>query len=214
MLIQPNSKLLFIGDSITDCGRARPIGEGDGLGDGYVSLVNAALGSSAPPHGIRVLNTGISGNTVRDLDARWQRDALDLKPDWLSVMIGINDVWRQFDSPLEMEKHVSLEEYSTLLDKLIGAARPQLKGLILMTPYFIEPDRSDAMRSMMDQYGAAARGLAEKHQAVFVDTQSAFDAVLRSTPPASLAADRVHPNLTGHMILARAFLRAVGYSAL
>ncbi|MGZ6316125.1 MAG: SGNH/GDSL hydrolase family protein [Anaerolineales bacterium] len=211
MLIPPNSKLLFIGDSITDCGRAHPIGEGDGLGDGYVSLVNAALASSDPPQGIRVLNTGISGNTVRDLEARWQRDALDIKPDWLSVMIGINDVW-QFDSPLEMEKHVSLEEYSTLLDKLIRSARPQLKGLILMTPYFIEPDRSDPMRAMMDRYGEAARGLAEKYQAVFVDTQSAFDAVLRSTRPASLAADRVHPNLTGHMILARAFLRAVEYS--
>ena len=59
--------------------------------------MNAALGSGDPPHSIRVLNTGVSGNTVRDLDARWQRDALDLKPDWLSVMIGINDVWRQFD---------------------------------------------------------------------------------------------------------------------
>ena len=65
---------------------------------------------------------------------------------------------------------------------------------------------------MMDRYGAAVRGLAEKHQAVFVDTQSAFDAVLRSTRPAALAGDRVHPNLTGHMILARAFLRAVEYS--
>lgn len=111
MHIEPNSKLLMIGDSITDCGRGQPVGEAfkDGLGNGYVSLVNALLTSTYPAHRIRVMNTGTSGNTVLDLAERWQTDVLALRPDWLSVMIGINDVWRQFDSPLQTEWHVPLD---------------------------------------------------------------------------------------------------------
>jgi lysophospholipase L1-like esterase len=211
MILKPNSKLLFIGDSITDCDRARPVGEGGGLGNGYVSLVNALLASAYPQNPIRIVNMGISGNTIRDLAARWQSDVLDLNPDWLSIMIGINDVWRQFDAPLQAEGHVLLDEYSATLERLILTTQSRLKGLILMTPYFIESNKSDAMRSMMDQFGDVMRQLSTKYQTVFVDTQSAFDAVLLHGHPMSLAGDRVHPNLTGHMILARAFLNAVGY---
>ena len=82
MMIPPNSKLVMIGDSITDCGRQRLIGEAyaDGLGNGYVSLVDALLCSTYPGHHIRVLNLGIGGNTVLDLEARWQSDVLDLRP--------------------------------------------------------------------------------------------------------------------------------------
>lgn len=211
MLIQPNHKLLFIGDSITDCDRERPIAEGNGLGNGYVSLVNAWLSSTYPQHKIRVFNLGSSGNTVRELDERWQTDVLGLNPDWLSIMIGINDVWRQFDSPLQIEMHVSLDEYQLTLEKLIQKTKPQLKGLILMTPYFIDLNKDDLMRIMMDQYSAVVRQLAEKHQAVFVDTQSVFDTYLKTEHPMSLAWDRIHPNQTGHMIIARAFLDAIGY---
>ncbi len=211
MIIHPKSKLLFIGDSITDCDRARPIGEGTGLGNGYVSLVNALLTASYPQHHIRILNVGTSGNTIRDLDARWQTDVLNLKPDWLSVMIGINDVWRQFDAPLQTEGHVALDEYTATLDKLLQKTRPTLKGLVMMTPYFIEPSRTDPMRAMMDKYGHAVRQLARKHKALFVDTQAAFDVFLQTVHPMSLAWDRVHPNLTGHTLLARAFLKAVEY---
>ncbi len=212
MLIPENSKLLFIGDSITDCGRERPVGEDDGLGNGYVSLINAFLCSACPPQDIRVLNVGVSGDTVRDLDARWQSDVVDIRPDWLSIMIGINDVWRHFDSPLGTEEQVSLEEYASVLERLVQATRPRLKGLILMSPYFIEPSRVDPMRSMMDRYGRVVQRLAPQYQAVFVDTQAALDAALGCTDALSLAADRVHPNLTGHMILARTFLSAVGFS--
>ena len=105
MLMEPKSKLVMIGDSITDCERARPYGEGlfGAIGKGYVSLVDALLTAAYPELGIRVVNMGTSGNTVRDLSARWQSDVLDLKPDWLSVMIGINDVWRQYDLPAQIE---------------------------------------------------------------------------------------------------------------
>lgn len=214
MKLQPNSKLVMIGDSITDCERARPVGEGlfEAIGKGYVSLVDGLLGATYPAQRIRVVNMGTGGNTVRDLKARWQTDVLALKPDWLSVMIGINDVWRQFDSPLQVEQHVGLAEYESTLDELLRVTTPTLQGLVLMTPYVIEPNRADAMRQTMDAYGQVMRQLAERYQAVFVDTQAAFDAVLAHVHPMTLAWDRVHPTRTGHMILARAFLQAIGYS--
>lgn len=213
MLIPSNSKLVMIGDSVTDCERARPIGEGlfEALGKGYVSQINAILQSGETQAGIRVVNVGTSGNTVRDLEARWQADVFDLQPDWLSIMIGINDVWRQFDTPLQPEWSVPLAEYRQTLSRLIEKTQPQLKGLVLMTPYFIEPNRQDAMRARMDQYGDVVRALAAQYGTLLVDTQAAFDRALRGLHPMSLAWDRVHPNSVGHMLIARAFLRAVEY---
>jgi lysophospholipase L1-like esterase len=213
MKLETNSKLLFIGDSITDCGRTRPIGEGlgDALGRGYVALVDALLGATYPERKIRVVNVGSSGNTVRDLESRWQSDVTDQKPDWLSVMIGINDVWRQYDSPLRPEIAVPPGEYELIYRRLLHASRPSLRGLVLMTPFYIEPNRSDAMRETMDVYGAVVKSLALEYDAVFVDSQAAFDTVLTHYYAATLAWDRVHPNTTGHMVLARAFLNGVGY---
>jgi len=204
----------MIGDSITDCDRARPVGEGlfGALGNGYVNLVSGLLGSVYPEKQIRVVNMGVSGNTVRDLDARWKTDVLDLTPDWLSIMIGINDVWRQFDLPLQTEIHVYPDEYAVTLEKLVKDTLPVLKGLVLMTPFFIEPNRSDPMRAAMDRYGEIVKSISEKYNTVFVDTQAAFDRVLRYCHPAALAWDRVHPNVTGHMVLARAFLGATGFA--
>lgn len=210
MLIQPGSRLLMIGDSITDCGRARPVAEGNETGNGYVSLVNALLAALYPSHGIRVFNMGVNGNTVRDLKARWRKDVLELQPHWLSVFIGINDVWRQFDAPLRTEQHVLIDEYRRELDSLIRATLPQLQGLVLMTPYFLEPNRSDPMREAMDAYGAVVRELAVQHGAVLVDTQAAMDALLEHMHPMTLCWDRIHPSQTGHMALALAFMRALG----
>jgi lysophospholipase L1-like esterase len=213
MIIQPNSKLVMIGDSITDCGRLRPVGEGsfDALGNGYVNFVDSLLTAQYPAHHIQVVNMGISGNTIRDLKERWKTDVLDLKPDWLSVMIGINDVWGHFGSDLRPERRVSLEEYSKTLDELVRETRPSLKGLVLLTPYFIEPNCAEPMRKMMDEYGTIVRRIAEKYKAILVDTQAAFDAVLTHLHPMALAFDRVHPFSSGHMVIARAFLQAVGY---
>jgi len=212
MKIAPRSKLVFIGDSITDCERARPVGEGlfGATGKGYVSLVEGLLGAIHPAHAIRVVNMGTSGNVVTDLKARWQTDALDLKPDWLAIMIGVNDVWRQFDSYRQTEIHVSPETYAQTLDEIVAQARPRVKGLVLMAPFYIEPNRADAMRARMDEYGAIVKKTAAKHDALFIDTQAAFDAVLQHVHANALAWDRVHPNNTGHAIIARAFLNAVG----
>ncbi len=212
MKIAPKSKLLFIGDSITDCERARPIGEGlfGAVGKSYVSLVEGFLGAIHPGHAIRIVNMGTSGHQVPDLKARWQTDVLDLKPDWVSIMIGVNDVWRQFDLPRQTELHVSPEVYEKTLDELAATTRPKVKGLILMSPFYIEPNRADAMRARMDQYGAIMKKIAAKNDALFIDTQAAFDEVLQHMHANAIAWDRVHPNIIGHSILARAFLKAIG----
>ncbi|MHB9108584.1 MAG: SGNH/GDSL hydrolase family protein [Armatimonadota bacterium] len=211
--LAPGSKLVMIGDSVTDCGRAQPVGEGlfGALGNGYVANVDALLSSTYPDLHVRVVNMGTSGHNVRDLKARWATDVLGLKPDWVSVMIGINDIWRQFDSPRQTECHVYLDEYERTLDELVGLTAPHVKGLVLMTPVFIEPNPADLMRAQADLYGAAMKRVAEKHGTCFADTQAAFNRVLASCPSAAIAWDRVHPNHIGHMVLARAFLGAVGF---
>jgi lysophospholipase L1-like esterase len=207
------SKLVMVGDSITDAGRARPVGEGRGeaIGKGYVMMVEALLGAVYPEQWIRTVNQGISGNTVRDLKARWQTDVLDIAPDWVSIMIGANDVWRQFDSPRQTEKHVLIEEFELTLDELVLGTLPRVKGMVLITPFYLESNRADAMRATMDRYGAAVRRLAEKHHTLFVDSQAAFDEVLKTYYPASLNWDRVHPDHIGSMVIARAFVNAIGF---
>lgn len=213
MKLQKDSKLVMIGDSITDAGRAQPVGEGlfDALGRGYVSLVDALLGTVYPELGIRVVNMGTGGHTVRDLARRWQTDVLELKPDWLSVMIGTNDVWRQFDSPRRPETHVLPDEYEQTLDALVTRTLPLIPNIVLMTPFYLEPNRADPMRRRMDEYGTVVQKLAAKHGTLFVNTQAAFDEVLTVCYPATIAWDRVHPSQTGHMVLARAFLDTVGF---
>jgi len=211
--LAPRSKLVMVGDSITDAGRARPVGEGrgDALGHGWVMMVDALLGAVYPEQWIRVVNQGISGNTVRDLDARWQTDVLDLAPDWVSIMIGANDVWRQFDSPRQPEKHVPIDEYEKTLEELVRSTLARVRGIVLITPYYIEPNPADAMRAAMDRYGAVVRRLAAKHGTLLVDSQAAFDAALKTYYPATLNWDRVHPDHVGSMVLARAFVSAIGF---
>ena len=213
MKIHKGSKLLFIGDSITDVGRNRPVAEGlfDPLGKGYVNIISGLIGAACPERNIRIVNMGCSGDTVRRLKARWQTDVIDLKPDWVSIMIGVNDVWRQFDMPLITEEHVYLDEYKKTLEELIVQTKPLVKGLVLMTPHYIEPNRKDPMRATMDKYGAVVKKLAAKHGAILVDTQAAFDEVLKHCHPNALAWDRVHPSIPGHTVFARAFLKAVEF---
>lgn len=212
MKLAPHTKLVFIGDSITDCERARPVGEGlfGAIGKSYVSIVEGLLTAIHPEHAIRMVNMGISGNTVLDLKARWKTDVIDLKPDWLSIMIGVNDVWRQFDLPRQKEIHVSPKVYEKTLQELVSKSSPKLKGLILMAPFYLEPNREDPMRKRMDQYGAIVKKVARKNKALFIDTQAVFDELLSHMHANAIAWDRVHPNTIGHAAIARAFLNAIG----
>ena len=213
MLLKLKQKFVMMGDSITDVGRAQPAGEGlfEPYGKGYVNLVNALLGGVYPELAIRVINMGSSGHTTRELKARWQRDVLDLKPQWVSCMIGTNDVWRQFDMPWQTETHVYPDEYEANLEDMVKQTVGKVEGMILMTPFYLEPNKQDPMRAQMDQYGAIVKKLAKKYKTLFVDSQAAMDKTLKHYYPATLAWDRVHPTSIGHMVLAKAVVDAVGF---
>lgn len=232
MIIKPHSKLLFIGASVTDCGRDRALRQSfadadnadainadainadatNALGNGYVHFIDALLGSHPDEYSIRVVNKGISGETSRDVRARWQRDVLNLQPDWVSLMIGVNDIWRRFDSPQQPELAVSLDEYQSNIRDVVKRTRPHVKGFLLTTPFFLEPSHEDEMRAQFDLYHEALRKVAREEGVIYVDIQAAFDRVLETRLATTLAPDRIHPNSIGHMIAARAWLQAVGFN--
>ena len=216
MKLEANSKFLMIGDSITDAGRseggeATPWTAQVGLGHGYVNLINAKIQSEKPECNIRIINRGISGNTILDLKNRWQRDVLDYQPDYLSIKIGINDVWRQFDTPLQVEKQVKIDLYEATYHELLQKTRPKLKGLVLFTPYVILNDKQDAMRKMIEAYSVVVKKCAEKYNAALVETQPYFDRFLEHRHSSSLAWDAIHPSTTGHMIISNAFFDQVTF---
>lgn len=203
MLLETHDKLLFIGDSVTDVDRARPVGQGlaFGLGHGYPLLVNAQLALRFPQLHVEVLNLGASGNTTRDLLARWESDVLAHKPSVVSILIGINDVWRQFDCPGRKDQ-VTVDEYAANLRTLIASTLPEVKAILLLTPFFLELHADDPMRSMTDEYAAVCRAVAEENERVWlVDTQAAFDQLLARRHYMTIAGDRVHPNTTGHLLI-------------
>lgn len=208
MIFENMDRIVFAGDSVTDMGRAYPVAEGlgDSLGHGYVRVVENFLAAWYPERKLRVTNAGISGNTSRDLLARFQQDVVALKPDWVSICIGINDVWRQFDSPAIPDDHVSPEEYRENLEQMLLAVKGQVKGVFLLSPYYMEPSVTDPMRRRMDAYGAVCQSLAESHHCVFVDLQAAFDRYFQHRHSSFIAWDRVHPNQIGATVIAREFL--------
>lgn len=213
MLLKKGEKILFIGDSISDCERKRPVGEGlfDGWGRSYIAQIGGLLGCMYPELQLRIISMGNSGDTVADLAARWQSDVIGLAPDWVSILIGINDVWRQFDSPLMTETHIPPEVFQATYVSLIERTLPGVKGMILMTPFFMEPNGNDPMRVRMDVYGEIVKSLAGQYGLVLVDLQAAWDRLFAHMYPAAIAWDRVHPNQTGCMYIAKQFLAAVGF---
>lgn len=213
MLFENMDRIVFAGDSVTDMGSAQPVGEGlfDNVGHSYVRILENMLAAWYPEVKLRVTNSGVSGNTSRNLLARFQRDVEELHPDWVSICIGINDVWRQFDSPAIPDEQVTPEEYEANLEKMILQIKGQVKGIFLLTPYYMEPNKADWMRSRMDEYGAVCAKLAEKHGCVLVDLQGAFDRYFQYRHPAFIAWDRVHPNQIGATVIAREFLKHCGF---
>jgi lysophospholipase L1-like esterase len=207
MRFSAGQRVVFIGDSITDCGR-RDVSAP--YGDGYVDLVRSMVTARYPELGLTWINRGIGGDTVRDLAARWDADAIGSAPDWLSVMIGINDVWHAFGS--QPDRAVPIDEYATTLRALLQRAVDRTGcRLIIAEPYLIEPDRAQPQRAETDRYCLVAREIATEFGAISVRTQDAFDDVLKSTPPVDWADDRVHPNRPGHAVIAQAFLRAIEF---
>lgn len=212
MKLEKGSTLVVTGDSITDCGRTRPQGEScfDGLGSGYPRFLDALIEVNAPGQNIRVINTGSGGDRTVELLDRWQEDVLDLHPDYISIMIGINDVWRHFDTPYKTELHVSPAEYEKNLRTLAESAKASAKKVFLLTPFFMETNKEDAMRKMTDEYIAVVKAVAADTGAVLVDVQQAFDELFTKIDyPARLGNDRVHPNHVGHMLIAKTLFEAL-----
>lgn len=214
MIFENGDRIVFAGDSVTDMGSMNPVGEGsrtDNLGHGYVRMLDNLIHACYPELKVRITNSGISGNNTRMLLERFDRDVVSLNPDWVSICIGINDVWRQFDSPAIPDKQVPEDEYEENLEKMILSVKDKVKGVIIMTPYLIEPSTADTMRAKMDIYGGICKKLAEKHGCRFVDLQKVFTDFCQQTHPAFIAWDRVHPNMIGATLIAKAFLKVCDF---
>ena len=213
MIFENMDRIVFAGDSVTDMDSANPVGEGlfESLGRSYVRIIENMLVAWYPELSIRITNAGISGNTSRDLLARFDRDVVSLDPDYVSICIGINDVWRQFDCPAIPDYAVMPEEYEENVEKMILAVKDRVKGVFLCSPYYIEPNREDMMRRRMDEYVGICRALAEKHGCVFVDFQRLYADFCRIRHSCCIAWDRVHPNQMGATLMAREFLKYCGF---
>lgn len=209
MIFEDLDRIVFAGDSVTDMGSANPVGEGlfDNVGRSYVRVIENMLAVYYPERRIRVTNSGISGNTSRDLLQRFDRDVVDLKPDWVSICIGINDVWRQFDSPAILSDAVDTEEYEKNVEQMILKVKDSVKGIFILTPYYMEPNREDMMRKRMDEYGAICKKLADKYGCIFVDFQKMYEDYCKIRHSSYIAWDRIHPNQVGATLMAREFLK-------
>lgn len=211
--IKPKQTILFTGDSITDCGRR---GEHFPIGAGYVRMVRDLLDARYPAHRCRVLNTGVGGDTVRRLFDRWTDDCIALKPDWLSVMVGINDISGHLSNAAN---NVGPEEFETLYDTILTRVRKETRAsIVLMTPFQMSqarPTEADGWRGRIAQglpsYIAAVERMAKRHRARLVRTHDMFQAYLAGHSPYEICAEPVHPNASGHLLLAHEWLRTVGW---
>ena len=217
-MFENGNKLLFIGDSITDTSRSRPIGQTvktkagledtSRLGSGFVSIINNLLISSYPQLNLTLLNLGCNGHRITDLKCRWKRDVLDLKPDWLIIFIGINDVWRQFDRPKDPNQ-VSINEFEKTYRNIIEESKAKSSQIVMLSPYYLEKNLDDPMRIKMIQYAQIVEKLSIEYQCTFIKLQKAFDNFLNSRTVESISADKIHISKVGHTIIAQAFLNAI-----
>ncbi len=208
MLFEKNSILMMTGDSITDADRARPVGENNTIGNGYVNLTNIMLKTAYPEENYKILNTGISGNSMLQLEARWQSDVLDYKPDYVSVLIGVNDMNRTYYNENDP---CSPDEYITSYRNAIEKTKPFVKQMILFTPFLVEND-NDVRRPFLQKYIDIVKSLAKEYNLIMVDFQAEFDKYIKKgISKELLAPDKVHPTQLGAMIMAKAFLRTIEF---
>ena len=131
MIFQNGETIVFAGDSVTDCGRKRPYGMGlwEGLGNGYVRMVDSSLAIDYPERMLRIINVGESGAASKDMLANWEKNVEACKPDWVFVMIGANDVWRQFDEPNLDNSALMPDPYRANLEAVCERTLPNVKGM-------------------------------------------------------------------------------------
>jgi lysophospholipase L1-like esterase len=211
-LIRRNEVILFQGDSITDAGRSREkagvANDQGAMGSGYAWLGAAELLVDRPKDGLKVFNRGISGNKVFQLADRWQADCLDLKPDVLSILIGVNDLWHKLDGKYQGTVEIYERDYRALLERT-RKALPKVK-LVVCEPFVLRCGAiNDKWFPEFDGYRAAAKRVAEAFHATFVPFQTMFDEAVKYAPAEHWAKDGVHPSAAGASLMAHEWLRAV-----
>ncbi len=200
-----SARVLFQGDSITDGNRGRNLDPNHILGHGYQFIVAARYGAQLAERDLTFWNRGISGNTVLDLEKRWEKDTLELRPDLLSVLIGVND----------NSKGVTLDIYEQTYDRLLAAVRaanPSVK-LVLCEPFALRVGKKaeiwdEWFPGIVQRQQVVAR-LAEKYGAALVHFQKVFDAACSRAPAEYWIWDGVHPTYSGHQLMAEEWVRVV-----
>ncbi len=205
-VIRNGQRVVMIGDSITDCGRR---GDHAPLGRGYVMFLAAQSAARHPQRRIEFINVGVGGDRVIDLVPRWQQDVLDRRPDWLSVSIGINDVWRQLDGKAP---GVLLEEFVATYRELLERTRAACPGcgLILMTPGVLGEQPDSEGNRLLVPYIEAVDALAGRFDAFCVPVHAAFARAIAAGRGRRWTTDGVHPNLEGHALMAQVWLETLG----
>ena len=200
-------KILFQGDSITDCDRSRE--KEYKLGTGYAMLVEAALGFECPGE-YEFVNRGISGNRIVDLYARIKCDIINLKPDVMSILIGINDVWHEVNYQNGVSEKKFYKIYTMLIEE-IKEALPNVKIMIL-EPFVLQGSATTENWNYFDteckKRAAVAKRIAEEHRLTFIPLQDDFDRLCESAPEEHWLRDGVHPTQFGHRMIADKWLAA------
>ena len=202
--------LLFIGDSITDCGRRDA--QHQPLGCGYVRMVADMLTIREPQKKITVVNRGIGGNNIGDLRSRWNDDVLEIKPDWLSIKIGINDL----NQTLCKQQDFPPARYEEHFDFLLAETTRRLPDcrILLIDPFFMSRDkiqdsyRAKVLKAIPD-YIAAVHRMKRKYKTRLVKTHDMFQAQLKHHKLGVFSTEPVHPNSAGHLLIAEAVYKAL-----
>ena len=203
--------VLFQGDSITDGNRGRTDDPNHIMGHGYAFSIASRLGADHPERNLRFINKGISGNTITDLAARWEADALALKPDVVSILVGVNDVLFALRDQQDFAGSGFSEHYSTLLTATQQALP---KAVLVLGEPFILPvgpvkENLSAWQEAIAKRQTVVRTLAKRFNAVFVGYQQVFEDACKKAPAEYWIWDGIHPTVPGHELMARAWLRQV-----
>ena len=208
LLFQSGDKVLFIGDSITDCGRR---GDHAPFGHGYVRKITELITAKYPEREITYVNKGIGGDIVEGLENRWDTDVIDEKPDWLSVKIGINNASRQLGQDISNEEYLPIWE--ACYRRILTRVKTELNApLFLFEIFYIEEDVENPHPLAVDAYNESIHKLAEEFDARLIRTNEAFDSAVAARPGALWTTrDGVHPNAEGHTLMALEFLKQAGW---
>jgi lysophospholipase L1-like esterase len=208
----PVSKtFLFQGDSITDGGRSYNQDWNHIFGQGYAYLITSRLNFDYPQRDYKFFNRGISGNKLSDLSARWQADTLDIKPDLLSILVGINDI----QGVLLRGETASADDFGNAYDTLLDQTVKALPGieLVICEPFVLPvgmvKQKPDAWYAEVQKRQPILKHIAEKYNAVYVPLQDAFNKASEKAPPDHWIWDGIHPMPAGHELIAREWIKTV-----